>query len=372
MCFRFIHSIFCIQLFFATAMFSQNIAVIGDFRSGGPGVDSVAQLVKSWHPDAIITTGDNYLLTDGSVDDQVGKYYSEFIYPYSGNYIPAGTSNTFYPALGNHDLDNSGLQQYLDYFTLPGNERYYQLLVGNVVFFIINSNTSEPDGISDTSVQALWLRNKLLLAHDYWKIVIFHHPAYTSGPHVADTLMRWPFRTWGADAVISGHNHGYERLWADSLAYFVNGAGGAPLYVFGSSAESQLTYSKNYGAQRIIANSDSIVFSFFNIRDSLVDAYTIKKPLPPPPSAISENNDAISRIEINGTELEITLKTDVAAQNILIRISNANGQTLITSSNKPGEKNKITVNIAGLKTGIYFVQLSGKTFSAKAKFAVVK
>lgn len=38
--------------------------------------------------------------------------------------------------------------------------------------------------------------------------------------------MRWPFKEWGATAVMSGHAHVYERLEVDNLTYFVNGIGG--------------------------------------------------------------------------------------------------------------------------------------------------
>ena len=38
--------------------------------------------------------------------------------------------------------------------------------------------------------------------------------------------MQWPFAAWGADAVLSGHAHAYERIERDGIVYFVNGLGG--------------------------------------------------------------------------------------------------------------------------------------------------
>jgi hypothetical protein len=46
--------------------------------------------------------------------------------------------------------------------------------------------------------------------------------------------MQWPFEEWGATAVLSGHDHCYERFAAGQsrFPYFVNGMGGARIYGF--------------------------------------------------------------------------------------------------------------------------------------------
>src|ERR1043166_1113948 len=64
-------------------------------------------------------------------------------------------------------------------------------------------------------------RTQPLLRAAEWKLVFFHHPAYTtpSSSHSASTNMRWDFQKWGAAAVLQGHNHFYERLngsWSSS------------------------------------------------------------------------------------------------------------------------------------------------------------
>lgn len=59
-------------------------AVIGDYGSGRPQEQDVANLVKSWNPDFIITTGDNnYPNGEAStIDPNIGQFYHDFIYPY--------------------------------------------------------------------------------------------------------------------------------------------------------------------------------------------------------------------------------------------------------------------------------------------------
>ncbi|HEV2706288.1 MAG TPA: hypothetical protein VGV59_10215, partial [Pyrinomonadaceae bacterium] len=105
-------------------------AVIGDFGSGNANEQEVATLVKSWNPDFIITVGDNNY-PDGeaaTMDANVGKFYHEYMHPYSGSFGAGASENRFWPSVGNRDYENTvglPLQPYLNYFTLPGNERYY-------------------------------------------------------------------------------------------------------------------------------------------------------------------------------------------------------------------------------------------------------
>ncbi len=105
-------------------------AVIGDYGSGGRDEKAVAEMVRGWQPDFIITTGDNNYSAGAAVtiDLNVGQYYHEFIYPYYGEQGDGASFNRFFPTLGNHDWRTSNGQPYLDYFTLPGNERYYDFV----------------------------------------------------------------------------------------------------------------------------------------------------------------------------------------------------------------------------------------------------
>ena len=68
-----------------------------------------------------------------------------------------------------------------------------------------------------------------------WRVIVVHHGLWSSGPHGGNTLMRDAnlgdvFRAHKIDLIISGHDHIYERGFADGLAYLVSGGGGAPVY----------------------------------------------------------------------------------------------------------------------------------------------
>jgi len=256
-------------------------AATGDYGSSSSNELAVANLIKSWNPDFIITLGDNNY-PDGAastIDSRIGQYFHDYISPYTGSYTPGGTTNRFFPALGNHDWVTAGALPYLNYFSLPNNERYYSFIQGPVEFFSMDSDSHEPDGISVTSSQAAWLHQHLSASSATWKIVYFHHPPYSSGSTHGSTLaLQWPFQQWGASAVLSGHEHNYERILHDGIPYIVSGLGGDSIYNFGTPVTgSQVRYNATYGALLIDAATDHITFQFYSIANggTLIDSYTI-------------------------------------------------------------------------------------------------
>jgi hypothetical protein len=259
---------------------SVRFAVIGDYGSGDLNEGYVADLVHSWKPDLVITVGDNNY-PEGSaetIDEHVGQFYHDFIFPYSGKYGAGAEVNRFFPTLGNHEWYTSGAEPYLDYFQLPGNERYYDFVWGPVHFFALDSEPFEPDGNSSTSVQAQWLQAGLQASTSTWNIVYFHYPPYSSGYHGSIAVMRWPFAKWGADAVLCGHDHDYERLLVDGIPYIVNGLGGGQIYDFKQPlSQSIVRYNITYGAMLVTAIQDELKFEFYNRHGLRVDWFTLIK-----------------------------------------------------------------------------------------------
>lgn len=262
------------------------IAVIGDYGDAGPSELAVANLMKGWSPDIIITTGDNNYEDGGAdtIDANVGQYFHDYIGNYQGSYGAGSNPNRFFPTLGNHDWKTENAQPYLDYFTLPsdlpGGERYYQFTWGPVHLFALDLDEHEPDGNAANSDQAAWLQCSLVASTAPWQLVYFHHSPYSSGLHAPTPAMRWPYGAWGADAVLAGHNHHYERLLVDGLRYFVVGTGGSSLYpVFQPHADhSQFVYDGDYGAMLIEASETSMSFKFFRRTGQLIDSVSMSKP----------------------------------------------------------------------------------------------
>ncbi len=197
----------------ATALPFVRFAAIGDYGSGEQAERDVADLIFSWNPDFIVTLGDNNY-PDGTaetIDQNIGQFFHTYIFDYQGQYGPGSEIIRFFPTLGNHDWTTNKAQPYLDYFNLPGNEYYYDFTWGPVHIFALDSDSRQPDGVSQNSIQAQWLEQKLAESNSPWKLVIMHAPPYSSGLEGSIDWMQWPFQEWGADAVLSGHDHSYER-----------------------------------------------------------------------------------------------------------------------------------------------------------------
>jgi len=251
-------------------------AVVGDYGSGKQAEADVAALIKSWEPEIIITTGDNNYPSGkwATIDQNIGQFFHEFIAPYKGSFGEGAQENRFFPTLGNHDWNVPGAEPYLEYFTLPGNERYYDFIWGPVHFFALDSDSREPDGVGRSSKQATWLQSKLAASTSPWKIVYFHHAPYSSGTHGPVDWMQWPFAEWGADIVFSGHDHTYERIVRDGTLYFVTGLGGMSKYDFEIEIEgSQIRYNDDYGAMLVEADESMVLLKFINRQNVVVDSY---------------------------------------------------------------------------------------------------
>lgn len=353
----------------ANAALAQRFAAIGDYGYAGPAERDVANLIKGWNPDFIITLGDNnYDVGDSTtIDQNIGQYFHEYIYQYKGRYGPRTSSNRFFPSLGNHDYYTRNGEAYRDYFTLPGNGRYYELVRGDVHLFALNSDPQEPDGISATSVQAQWLRARLTASTARWKVVYLHHAPYSSGFHGGTVALRWPFREWGASVVLAGHDHNYERLLADGLPYIVNGAGGRSIYKTARApvAESKFFYNGDYGALLLDASPDSLNMRFYSRKQELIDTYTLRKELsttaklyPVRPNPFQES-----------TLVEFSLPTATTVQ---LRVLSALGQEVAVLRQGPAQAGWHQLRWArnGLPAGLYYLQLQGTDFSQVTKVVI--
>lgn len=348
----------------STPLFGQTFAIIGDYGSAGQNEEDVANLVKSWNPDFVITTGDNNY-PDGeatTIDPNIGQYYHDFIYNYQGSYGPGSPENRFFPSLGNHDWNTTNAQPYIDYFTLLNNERYYDFVWGEVHFFAVDSDWDEPDGVESTSTQGQWMESALANSTSRWKIVYFHHPPYSSGSHGNQDWMQWPFEAWGASAVLAGHDHTYERIILNGFPYFVNGLGGRSRYSFGNPVPgSEVRYNSDYGAMRVVATPSNITFEFINRAGVLIDSYTIG-----PLSVPSEENRLPGKLFLlqNSpnpfhikSEIQFSLLRD---ENVTLKIYNLLGRevTTILSGRLEAGAHNVIWEAKDIRSGTYFYHLN--------------
>jgi len=271
---------------FAIESDSITFAIIGDFGEAGKPALEVSELVKSWTPDFIITLGDNNY-NDGklsTIEENISQYYCDFIYnpdapeKYRCNGEAAREQiNRFFPTLGNHDAYSlQNIEPYLTFFTLPEKEVYYEFQWGAVHFFSIYSGEKGEASCCD-SEQAYWLKQKMSQSTRPFKLVFFHHPPYSNAKHGSTENMQWPFEDWGASAVLSGHEHTYQRITKkgnSDFPYLINGLGGrASIYSCDANSLDRnlfdsFCFNENYGAMKATATTEKLIIEFFSIGDS--------------------------------------------------------------------------------------------------------
>ena len=148
----------------------------------------------------------------------------------------------FRPVPGNHEYEAAGAQYYFEYFGgAAGADRrgYYAFRAASWLVLMLNSNVPTRRG----SAQYDWLQEQLRTERTRCTLAVWHHPFATSGPNGPSNFMRdmWQLlMERGADLVINGHDHLYERFAPQDEDYrfaperglrqFIVGTGGATLY----------------------------------------------------------------------------------------------------------------------------------------------
>ena len=121
------------------------------------------------------------------------------------------------PAPGNHEYVTSGAAGYFDYFGAAAGARsagYYAYDVGTWRVLALNSNCATVP-CARGSRQERWLARELASHRRRCVLAYWHHPRFSSGPHGNEEAVAPLWRTLyraGADVVLSGHDHDYERF----------------------------------------------------------------------------------------------------------------------------------------------------------------
>jgi hypothetical protein len=255
-------------------------AQIGDFGYSGEPEKEVADLVKSWNPDFIISAGDNNYAEGkySTLKANISNYYGDYIYNFDApaEYQCHGRAatehvNRFFPTPGNHDAaSRDGLIPYYNFFTLPETEVYYKFTWGPVTFFSVNCIN---DNLEE---QRTWLESECASCTSPFKVVFFHYPPYCSGSHGNTPEMQWDFYSMGIDLVFSGHDHVYERLekkGEEGMYFIVNGVGGKAVDNCGQLLDAgtfnDLCHGGYYGAVKCKANSSTLTVEFYTVNDPL-------------------------------------------------------------------------------------------------------
>ena len=184
------------------------------------------------------------------------------------------------PVPGNHDYDGKGASGYFDYFGPRAGERgqgWYSFDVGEWHLIALNSNCSAIGGCGPGSEQARWLRADLAAHPARCTLAFWHHPRFSSGAkhgssRAVDGLWSGLLDA-GADVVLSGHEHSFERFapldvegrvdQAGGIRQFVVGTGGRSHYPFGSPiAGSEARLSGSFGVLQLTLGPEGYDWRF--------------------------------------------------------------------------------------------------------------
>jgi acid phosphatase type 7 len=205
----------------------------GDIASCSYTQDSATAKLLGAIPGTVFTLGDN-AYPDGTL-----WQFRHCYKPTWGQY-----KERTRPTAGNHDYHTTGARAYFDYFGWragrPG-RGYYSYERGSWHIVALNSNCNKVGGCGRRSPQGRWLRNNLANHPARCTLAYFHHPLYATGNNTATPEVR-PF--WrilydrGADVILSGHAHRYERYAPITPGGVIDSQKGIRQFVVGTGGNS--------------------------------------------------------------------------------------------------------------------------------------
>jgi hypothetical protein len=241
----------------------------GDIASCASSGDEATAKLLDGIPGTVYTLGDN--VYEFGTDAEFANCYN----PSWGRH----KARTM-PTPGNHEYFTAGASGYYNYFGAAAGEPargYYSYDLGAWHIVALNSMCENVGGCGATSPMVTWLRQDLAANPSSCTLAYWHHPVFTSGSeHGTDPKM---IPSWnalyaaGAEAILSGHSHNYERFApqtssgvadpAQGIREFVVGTGGRSHQTFSTiRANSQVRNSDTYGVLKLTLHPSSYDWQF--------------------------------------------------------------------------------------------------------------
>jgi len=213
----------------------------------------------------------------------------------------------YFFVFGNHDL-YGGDAPLLDAFYLPtnsmtGTEHFYSFDHGDVHIcglFVPQraQNLLFPAYyLGENSAQYRWLTNDLAASSKPWKVLFFHSPLNTSGPHRYDSdgfsydrlelqrLLLPIASQYGVQLALAGHDHDFERFAPmNGIHTVVTGGGGYALYQLAERDPASAQYRSVYHFTRVSVTNDTMLVEAVDTNGTVFDSLFIQRA--PPPSQV--------------------------------------------------------------------------------------
>lgn len=249
------------------------IAVAGDIcgRAGPETCAPTAQLILARDPDVVITAGDNQY-TSGTLEEYLGSYDKTW-----GRF-----KDRTRPAPGNHEWKD-GVRGYRSYFgpsVLTDGGTWYSFNVGRWHLISLDGTCASNGGCGPGSPQLGFLRQDLQDTRTSCVLAYWHQPRFSSGSNHGSSEEVDPMwdALWnnGADLVLNGHEHNYERFAPrHGMVEIVSGTGGAGSYPFGTPlAGSEFRLTDVQGVTFIHLTTEGWTSRFVDVSGAVRDTAT--------------------------------------------------------------------------------------------------
>jgi hypothetical protein len=265
-----------------------HFCVLGDTRSRHDVHQQVVNRIIEEDPLFVVNTGD--LVGNGNnIEDW------EHFFRINKELI---RNVTYYTVLGNHEQDS---ENYYNFFTLPGNERYYFFSVGDALFITLDMEGPDydtPEYLSDKGKEIFWeqvgrdyfekekewLENLLTINDEAGYIFVFFHPTWYSikASRVEEAEQRRAF--WGdiferhqVQVVLNGHDHYYHHAMHGGTHYIVTAGGGAPLYDTNAIQPETVKYKKIEHYMRIDVGTEFAKLKAIQLNGVVLDEFIVNK-----------------------------------------------------------------------------------------------
>jgi len=242
----------------------------GDIASCGLTGDTATANLIAGIAGTVFTAGDNAYETGSTAN------FRDCYDPTWGQFF-----DRTYPTAGNHEYETAGAAGYFNYFGARAGEAgkgWYAYDMGSWRIYALNSNCFVV-GCAAGGEQEQWLRADLGANPRECVLAYWHHPRFSSGQHGnnSEVLAIWnALYEAGAEVIVNGHDHNYERFRpqtptavaddARGIRQIVVGTGGASLRSFGTvKANSQVRSSSAHGALKLTLGLSSYSWQFIPV-----------------------------------------------------------------------------------------------------------
>ncbi|MCI0583456.1 MAG: metallophosphoesterase [Chloroflexi bacterium] len=250
----------------------------GDIASCGSGGDEATADLLDVINGTVFTAGDNVY------DRGTAAEFADCYDPTWGRH-----RERTLPVPGNHDYETAGAAGYFGYFGAAVGDPaggWYATDLGTWRIYALNSVCWAIGGCEAGSAQERWLRADLAANPRRCALAIWHHPLFSSGDHGSDPMTRALWQALddaGAEIVVNGHDHDYERFGpqdatgtadAAGIVEYVVGTGGRSHYAFRTAiANSVVRDSATFGVVRFELHANSWASTFVPVAgESFTDA----------------------------------------------------------------------------------------------------